>query len=52
LGESRLVDMELDASTKLDATEVASAELISGMDLRGEELTGNTRLVGGSAHKA
>jgi hypothetical protein len=30
LGESKLVDAELDASTKLDATEVASAELIGG----------------------
>jgi hypothetical protein len=51
LGESRLVDVELDADTKLDATEVTSAELISGVDLRGEELAGNTLLAGGSARK-
>jgi hypothetical protein len=42
LGESRLVDAELDASTKLDATKVASAYLIGSA-----ELAGNTELAGG-----
>ena len=61
-GELRLVDAELDAGTKLDAMEVASAELIGGadlgsarraqrrcMDVGGAELAGNTRVSGGSA---
>jgi hypothetical protein len=33
LGESRFVDTVLDTATKLDATQVASAELIGGADL-------------------
>jgi hypothetical protein len=44
----RLVDSELDAGTKLDATKVASAELVSSSDLDGAELARNTRLAGGS----
>jgi hypothetical protein len=35
LGKSRLVDAELDANTKLDATEVASAYLIGSAELAG-----------------
>ena len=38
--------MELDVGTKLDATEVASAELIGGTDL------GDAELVGGSVRRA
>jgi hypothetical protein len=41
LGRIELVDVELDAGTKLDATEVASVELISGTDLGGAKLVGN-----------
>jgi hypothetical protein len=48
LNELRLVDAELDAGTKLDATKVASAELVSSSDLDGAELARNTRLAGGS----
>jgi hypothetical protein len=33
LGESRFIDVELDTGTKLDAMEVASAELIFDADL-------------------
>jgi hypothetical protein len=44
----RLVDAELDAGTKLDATKVTSAELIGSSDLDYAELTRNTRLAGSS----
>jgi hypothetical protein len=47
LGESRLVDVVLDAGMKLDAMEVASVELIGGA-----ELTCNTWLAGDSARRA
>jgi hypothetical protein len=43
LGESRLVDAELDAGTKLDATEVAGTELIGDVDLGGVELAAARR---------
>jgi hypothetical protein len=33
LGEWKVIDAELDVSTKLDATEVASVELIDGVKL-------------------
>jgi hypothetical protein len=46
LGESRFIDVELDTGTKLDAMEVASAELIFDVDL------GGTELAGGSARRA
>jgi hypothetical protein len=46
LGKTRLIDTELDIGTKLDATEVVSAELIDGA-----ELTGNTWLTGGSTRR-
>ena len=42
MGESRLVNAELDAGTKLDATEVANVELIDGVGLGGVELVSNT----------
>jgi hypothetical protein len=35
LGKWRLVDAELNVSTKLDATEVASAKLIGDIELAG-----------------
>jgi hypothetical protein len=47
LGESRLVDTELDASTKLGATEVANTELIDAA-----ELAGDTQFGCGSARRA
>jgi uncharacterized protein YjbI with pentapeptide repeats len=46
LDESRFIDAELDTGTKLDAMEVASAELIGDADFGGAELTG------GSARRA
>ena len=52
MGESRLVNAELDAGMKLDATEVSSVELIDGTDLDGAELASNMQLTGGSARRA
>jgi hypothetical protein len=52
LGELRLVNTELDAGTKLDATEVASAELIGSMDLGSAELAYNMGLFGDSTRGA
>jgi hypothetical protein len=47
LSKSRLVDTVLDADTKLDATEVASVELIGGA-----KLACNMRLTSDSARRA